>query len=86
MLLHYLLQKPSAAIRKQVLIVVDNITKLTANNKKGNRSYNGYSSCPLVTGYGKMALIEFDNEGNFTPDYELKQMLVFESKKEHWRL
>ena len=51
-----------------------------------NRSYKGYSSCPLVTGYGKMALAEFDYEGNFTPDPKLKQMLVFNSAKEHWRL
>ena len=30
--------------------------------------YNGYSSCPLVTGYGKMVLAEFDYDSNFTPD------------------
>jgi len=48
--------------------------------------YNGYSSCPLVTGYGKMVLAEFDYENNFTPDPKLKQMLVFRSDKEHWRL
>jgi sulfide:quinone oxidoreductase len=48
--------------------------------------YDGYSSCPLVTGYGKMILAEFNYKNEFTPDPKLKQMLVFKSYKEHWRL
>ncbi len=78
--------KTGAAIRKQVPIVLDNIKKLMANKEADNKSYNGYSSCPLVTGYGKMVLAEFDYDNNFTPDPKLKQMLVFDSSKEHWRL
>ncbi|MEP2935210.1 MAG: FAD/NAD(P)-binding oxidoreductase [Gilvibacter sp.] len=78
--------KTGAAIRKQVPVVVDNIALLVAHNKKGDKAYNGYSSCPLVTGYGKMTLAEFDYDGNFTPDPKLKQMLIFDSAKEHWRL
>ena len=78
--------KTGAAIRKQVPVVVDNIRTLIAHNKKGDKSYNGYSSCPLVTGYGKMVLAEFDYDGKFIPDPKLKQMLVFSSNKEHWRL
>ncbi|WP_397363023.1 FAD/NAD(P)-binding oxidoreductase [Olleya sp. R77988] len=78
--------KTGAAIRKQVPIVSDNILQLIAHNKIGTKSYNGYSSCPLVTGYGKMILAEFDYDNNFIPDPKLKQMLVFNSEKEHWRL
>ena len=78
--------KTGAAVRKQVPVVVDNIRQLIAYNKKGDKSYNGYSSCPLVTGYGKMVLAEFDYDGNFIPDPKLKQMLIFNSQKEHWRL
>lgn len=78
--------KTGAAIRKQVPVVVDNISLLIEQNKIGTQSYNGYSSCPLVTGYGKMALAEFDYAGNFTPDPKLKQMLIKDSSKEHWRL
>lgn len=78
--------KTGAAIRKQVPVIVDNITKLMANKSADNKSYNGYSSCPLVTAYGKMVLAEFDYDNNFTPDPKLKQMLVFNSAKEHWRL
>ena len=78
--------KTGAAIRKQVPVVIDNILKLMQNKVADNNSYNGYSSCPLVTGYGKMVLAEFDYESNFTPDPKLKQMLIFDSSKEHWRL
>jgi len=78
--------KTGAAIRKQVPVVVENLRFMMDNKPASNSSYQGYSSCPLVTGYGKMALAEFDYEGNFTPDPKLKQMLVFDSAKEHWRL
>lgn len=78
--------KTGAAIRKQVPVVVDNLSLLIAQDKIGTKSYNGYSSCPLVTGYGKMTLAEFDYDGNFTPDPKLKRMFVFDSAKEHWRL
>lgn len=78
--------KTGAAVRKQAPIVVENIDLLIKQNKIGTKAYNGYSSCPLVTDYGKMVLAEFDYKNNFTPDPKLKQMLVFDSSKEHWRL
>jgi sulfide:quinone oxidoreductase len=78
--------KTGAAIRKQVPIVVENLTRLMDHQSIGSKKYNGYSSCPLVTGYGKMVLAEFDYGNNFMPDPKLKQMLVFNSDKEHWRL
>ncbi|NAS11085.1 NAD(P)/FAD-dependent oxidoreductase [Poritiphilus flavus] len=78
--------KTGAAIRKQAPVVVENILKLIAGTEATNNSYNGYSSCPLVTAYGKMVLAEFDYQNNFTPDPKLKRMLVFNSAKEHWRL
>jgi len=78
--------KTGAAVRKQVPIVVDNIVMLMQHSKIGDKSYNGYSSCPLVTDYGKMVLAEFDYQSNFTPDPKLKRMLISDSSKEHWRL
>lgn len=78
--------KTGAAIRKQVPVVVDNIVMLMDHEKIGSKAYNGYSSCPLVTDYGKMVLAEFDYEGNFTPDPQLKKMLIKDSSKELWRL
>ncbi len=78
--------KTGAAVRKQVPVLVENLILLTEDKAVDNYSYNGYSSCPLVTGYGKMTLAEFDYDGNFTPDPKLRQMLVFDSAREHWRL
>ena len=78
--------KTGAAVRKQVPVVIDNIFRLMKSGTIGDKAYNGYSSCPLVTEYGKMVLAEFDYNNNFTPDPKLKQMLIFDSSKEHWRL
>ncbi len=50
--------KTGAAIRKQAPIVVRNL--LAAVTGAGlNGKYDGYTSCPLVTGYGKLILAEF---------------------------
>jgi len=78
--------KTGAAIRKQVPIVVENLMRLKADKDLSGKKYNGYSSCPLVTDIGKMVLAEFDYDKNFTPDPKLKQLLISDSSKEHWRL
>lgn len=78
--------KTGAAIRKQAPVVVDNILNMIAGKNADNTSYAGYSSCPLVTGYGKMVLAEFNYKNEFTPDPNLKKMLIYDSFKEHWRL
>lgn len=51
--------KTGAAIRKQAPVVVGNILHLMKENTLDKPVYEGYSSCPLVTGYGKMVLAEF---------------------------
>lgn len=78
--------KTGAAIRKQVPVLIANILHLIKNNTLDKKIYEGYSSCPLVTGYGKMILAEFNYKNEFTPDPKLKQMFVFDSSKEDWRL
>lgn len=78
--------KTGAAIRKQAPVVVQNILSLISNNNLSSTKYDGYSSCPFVTGYGKMVLAEFDYTKKFTPDPKLKRMLIRDSSKEHWRL
>lgn len=78
--------KTGAAIRKQVPVVVDNLDHLIQQDNMGSKSYNGYSSCPLVTDYGKMVLAEFDYDKNFIPDPKLKNLFISDSSKEHWRL
>ena len=80
--------KTGAAIRKQVPVTVENILKMINSHSLADKTYNGYTSCPLITGYGKMVLAEFDYDKNFTPDPKLKQfpMMIKDSSKEHWRL
>ncbi len=79
--------KTGAAIRKQVPVVVANVLQLIEKDKLTTKTYDGYSSCPLVTGYGKMVLAEFDYSKEFKPDPKLKsQLFIDDSSKEHWRL
>nr|CAH0111032.1 unnamed protein product [Daphnia galeata] len=51
--------KTAAAIAGQNKIVYDNL-KL---QMEGKNTYDGYTSCPLVTGYSKCILAEFDYDG-----------------------
>jgi sulfide:quinone oxidoreductase len=51
--------RTGAAIRKQVPVLVKNIMSFL-NNQPLTASYNGYSSCPVLTGYDKLVLCEFD--------------------------
>ncbi len=51
--------KTGAAIRKQAPTTVKNLlAKIAGQELPGY--YNGYTSCPLVTGYGSLVLAEFD--------------------------
>lgn len=78
--------KTGAAIRKQVPVLVDNVLNFINGKPVSNFSYEGYSSCPLVTGYNEMVLAEFNYKNEFTPDPKLKYMLVFNSHKPDFRL
>lgn len=51
--------KTGAAIRKQAPTTTANIMSYLAGNSL-DKLYDGYTSCPLVTGYGKLILAEFD--------------------------
>ncbi len=51
--------KTGAAIRKQAPVVVENMIA-SMHGKPLPAAYNGYTSCPLVTGYGSLVLAEFD--------------------------
>ncbi|WP_338752157.1 FAD/NAD(P)-binding oxidoreductase [Bacillus sp. FJAT-52991] len=50
--------KTGAAIRKQAPVVVKNVMSLIKKEPM-NAIYDGYSSCPLVTGYNSLVLAEF---------------------------
>ena len=51
--------KTGAAIRKQAPTTVSNLIA-AMNGYPLSAKYNGYTSCPLVTGYGSLILAEFD--------------------------
>lgn len=64
--------KTGAAIRKQAPVVVDNIMAfLNANPLLAK--YDGYSSCPLITGFGKVVLAEFGYDGKLMPSFPFDQ-------------
>lgn len=71
--------KTGAAIRKQAPVLVDSILSAIANRPL-TAKYTGYTSCPLVTGYGKLVLAEFD--------YDNKPMetFPFDQSKERWSM
>lgn len=54
--------RTGAAIRKQAPVLVENLLA-QRQGRAATASYDGYSSCPLVTGYGKLILAEFDYDG-----------------------
>ncbi|MCF8566098.1 NAD(P)/FAD-dependent oxidoreductase [Alicyclobacillus tolerans] len=55
--------KTGAAIRKQAPVLAANLLA-TMQEKPLTARYNGYTSCPLVTGYGRLVLAEFDYDNN----------------------
>ncbi|CAI9583793.1 unnamed protein product [Staurois parvus] len=51
--------KTAAAIAAQTAVLARTIS-LVMKNQKSSAKYDGYTSCPLVTGYNKVILAEFD--------------------------
>jgi sulfide:quinone oxidoreductase len=74
--------KTGAAIRKQAPVVVANILYLMQHGSLSESKYEGYSSCPLVTGYGKMVLAEFKYDNVRDSDPLLRKF--FDLTKELW--
>lgn len=60
--------KTAAAIAAQSKVVLKNMINVI-NGKQIEEKYDGYTSCPLVTGYNKCILAEFD--------YDLKPLETF---------
>ena len=55
--------KTGAAIRKQAPVLVQNLLA-AMRGQPLTASYNGYTSCPIVTARGRLVMAEFDYEGN----------------------
>lgn len=74
--------KTGAAVRKQAPVVVSNILNLINEGKLGQDRYEGYSSCPLVTGYSSMVLAEFKYDNVRDSDPFITKFV--DTSKESW--
>jgi sulfide:quinone oxidoreductase len=64
--------KTGAAIRKQAPVLVHNLLA-AMNGKPCDAAYDGYTSCPVVTGYGRMVLAEFDYDNKPKESFPIDQ-------------
>jgi sulfide:quinone oxidoreductase len=71
--------RTGAAIRKQAPVLVENLMAHRAGDPLPGR-YDGYASCPLVTGYGKLVLAEFGYGG------EPMESFPFDQSHERWSM
>ena len=71
--------RTGAAIRKQAPVLVENLLA-RRQGRPLTQSYDGYASCPLVTGYGKLVLAEFDYDGNPAESFP------FDQSEERWSM
>jgi len=71
--------KTAAAVRGQAPVLVANLlAHLDAQPLAA--AYDGYSSCPLITGYGKVIMAEFNYKAEPTPSFPL------DPTKERWSM
>ena len=71
--------KTGAAIRKQAPVLVANL-RAAMQDRPLSAHYNGYTSCPVVTGYGSLILAEFDY------DHKPVETFPFNQAKERWSM
>ncbi|WP_114377278.1 NAD(P)/FAD-dependent oxidoreductase [Elioraea thermophila] len=60
--------KTAASVKWQVPVAVDHLVADIAGTRS-SESYNGYTSCPLITRIGRAMLVEFDYNDNLTPSF-----------------
>lgn len=85
--------KTGAAIRAQAPVATANLLAFLEGGPLP-RAYDGYTACPLVTGYGKLVLAEFDYDLNpretFPFDQSKERYSMYQLKKRglpllYWR-
>ncbi|GAB6032043.1 hypothetical protein CHUAL_010412 [Chamberlinius hualienensis] len=86
--------RTAAAVAAQTGVLYRNMSSVMTGSV-GQSKYDGYTSCPLVTGYGKCILAEFDFDGQpletLPIDQGVERRLSYEMKKEimprlYWNL
>ena len=71
--------KTAAAVRGQAPVLVANLLALLEDAPL-EAAYDGYSCCPLITGYGKTIMAEFNYKAEPTPSFPL------DPTKERWSM
>lgn len=74
--------KTGAAIRKQAPVVAQNMMDVM-NGRTPSLQYDGYASCPLITGMGKVILAEFGYDGKLMPSFPMD---MTKERKSMWIL
>jgi sulfide:quinone oxidoreductase len=67
--------KTGAAVRRQAPVLIQNLRAAMTGRPLPAR-YDGYASCPVVTGYGRLILAEFDY------DKQPRETFPFDQRKE----
>lgn len=60
--------KTAASVKAQVPVVVHNLLRVMEGSS-ADASYNGYTSCPLITERGEAMLVEFDYDLKMIPSF-----------------
>lgn len=71
--------KTGAAVRKQAVVLEANLLAFWRGQPLPKK-YNGYTSCPIPTGYGRLILAEFGYEDKMMPSFPL------DPTKERWTM
>lgn len=60
--------KTAASVKWQLPVVEDGLVAAITGTEP-SATYNGYTSCPLITKIGRAMLVEFDYNNNLTPSF-----------------
>ena len=60
--------KTAASVKWQVPVVEDGLIA-AIEGRDPTETYNGYTSCPMITRVGRAMLVEFDYNNNLTPSF-----------------
>lgn len=81
--------KTVAAITSQAPVLTENLFSVMDTGKVSSAKYDGYTSCPLLTGYGELMLAEFKYEfvpkesfANYLGDQTKRRRLFYHFKKD----
>ncbi|MDP2082726.1 MAG: FAD/NAD(P)-binding oxidoreductase [Pseudotabrizicola sp.] len=60
--------KTAASVKWHIPVIEDHLIA-SIQGKEGTETFNGYTSCPMITRIGRAMLIEFDYQDNLVPSF-----------------